>query len=1185
MKLFPKRLNLFFLLFVAYSSSFAQNNFWTSFSEAAFSGRQSQREIFPKKYKTLTLDTAGVKRLLGAVPKESTTAARNNSVVITLPMPDGSVSRFRIVETAMMEPGLAKEFSNIKTYGGQGIDDPYATIQLDWNELGFHGMIISPVNGTIFIDPYARGTKTQYISYNKADVSPKTPFIETVAELSDKGLKSKGAASRTLAGQCIGGTLRRYRLAIACTGEYARAAVGDTNATVAQALSAIVTTVNRVNGVYEREVDIRLVLVDSNKNIVFTNPATDPFNGNNNSSTLIDESQTQITNRIGVANFDIGHTFSTGGGGYAAVGVVCNSRQKASGITGSPSPVGDAYDIDYVAHEIGHQFGASHTFNAETGNCANNGSSAANAEPGSGVTIMSYAGICGSTNNLQANSIPYFHAVSFDEIVNFINNGAGNNCAVQIATGNTAPVVNAGNDYVIPKSTPFVLNGSANDPNGDALTYSWEQINVGGKFGNWNAPVGDDPLFRSFAPVNTGQRYFPTITNIINNSTTIGELLPSYARTLNFRLTARDNRTGGGGVCFDEIAVAVDANAGPFIVTSPNTAVIWSTGTFQTVTWDVAKTNLAPINCANVTIELSTDGGLTYPATLLASTPNDGTAEIIVPDNATTTARIRVRAAGNVFFDISNINFTIQKTTKPEFAISNPESRTLCENVGSSTVINTNGINGYATPITFTVTGNPAGSTVALSNNTVTPGAATTLTLSGTIPAGNYSLLVTAKADTIIRTTTVNYRIIGLAAAPVKISPANYSIGNVLSPTFTWRTAQNAASYSIQIATNASFTNIVQSVNNITDTFFTPTTPLQQNTEYYWRVNAVNSCGAGPTSAGFLFRTIAINCSDVITSTNVPVKIPRTASTITSDINIPTDGTIIDLDVIGLRGTHTYISDLTVSLTSPANTSVVLFNQICNAEQDFNISFDDQAASATIPCPPVGGVTRRPEQALSAFNNQKTAGTWRLNVVDNYADDSGFLSGWGLRICTFVVTPLKVTFTGRKLENNTVELTWVANGEANIDHYEIERSADGVNYSLIGNVKSANAPAGTPQQYLLIDNRPHEGINYYRLRQVTKDGNFIYADIVQVVVENVATKWVVYPNPAINNTTVRVLSEMKQLTLRMQNVLGQVVYQKNIGTAASGSQYNVPVLGLPKGVYIITMITDTGSLSQKLMVQ
>ncbi len=429
---------------------------------------------------------------------------------------------------------------------------------------------------------------------------------------------------------------------------------------------------------YENEVSVSLVLVSSEANVIFTKAATDPFTGNDDAYTLIDESQHIIDSAIGTGNYDIGHTFSTGGGGLADVGVVCLTGSKASGITGSDIPTGDGYDIDYVAHEMGHQFGANHTFNSVTDNCGDNRNETTAYEPGGGTTIMGYAGICG-TDDIQPNSDPYFHAISFDEIANFLASGA--TCKIVLATGNTLPQITAmnNNGISIPASTPFTLTATATDADGDALTYSWEEWDLGDA-GIWNsgASTTTDPLFKARVPKTSGSRTFPDMAVIlagypVNPPPTMGglkgETLPVVGRPLKFRLTVRDNRAGGGGIvsggngCQVSYSTPFQVNAitgtGPFIITAPNGGEIWGTNTRQTITWNPAGTAAAPISCSNVNIQLSTDGGNTYPVTLLANTPNAGTQQVILPVTATNTARIRIIAANNIFFDVSNSNFAI----------------------------------------------------------------------------------------------------------------------------------------------------------------------------------------------------------------------------------------------------------------------------------------------------------------------------------------------------------------------------------------------------------------------------------------------------------------------------------------------------------------------------------------------
>ncbi|HAN64975.1 MAG TPA: hypothetical protein DCQ34_01145 [Chitinophagaceae bacterium] len=646
----------------------AQSKVWSDIQESSARVAGLERVIIPNKFRMLELDTTGFLHQLRSAPEEFSQSVYNNPLIISLPMPDGGTQRFRVSEYSMMEPALQQKFPDIRTYNAQGIDDPSATAKLDWTGFGFHAMILSAHSESVWIDPYVRGNKTYYMSYKKSDLNPRT-FMEH-EPLVDESTQTGMTTSRVTGGPCVAGQIRSYRLAVACTGEYA-VAVGGTNATLLH--SAIVTSVNRVNGLYEKELSIRLVLIGNNNLIEYLDAATDPFTGNNVATTLINESQVVINANIGAANYDIGHTFCTGGGGLAQLASVCATNFKARGITGLPNPVGDAFDIDFVCHEIGHQFGSPHTFNAATGNCGGNGSTVSNAEPGSGSTIMGYAGICTSTNDLQLNSDPHFHAISYDLITNFSRTGGGASCGTLLNTGNNAPVVNAGSSFTIPINTAFTLTGSATDPDGDPLTYSWEQINVGGPFSNWNTPSGNAPIFRSFVPTSTPVRTFPRWFDIANNTTTIGEILPSYARTLSFRLTARDNRAGGGGVCYAETSVIVSGTTA-FTVTSQNTATNWvANGTnTATIAWNVASTTGAPFNVANVDILFSADGGFTFPYTLVSNTPNDGTQIITIPSIPTIRGRVMVKSRGNIFFDVNTGFITITSSCSAEGAIVSP---------------------------------------------------------------------------------------------------------------------------------------------------------------------------------------------------------------------------------------------------------------------------------------------------------------------------------------------------------------------------------------------------------------------------------------------------------------------------------------------------------------------------------
>ncbi|HBL31788.1 MAG TPA: hypothetical protein DD490_33615 [Acidobacteria bacterium] len=599
----------------------------------------------PRHHRVLEVDVDGLQRVLDRAPAE-----------LFLPYPDGTDRRFRVEEAPILEPALADRFRDLRTFTLQGIDDPTATGRLSLTPLGLHALVLS-ASGTVLLDPYRKGEMSPVVASFKRDArrSAGEPFhCDVPAESEGARPVSAGPPGRLAVAS--GTQLRTYRLALAGTGEYTAAVCAPDPAGVACGLAAMVVSMNRVNAVYEREVALRMVLVGNNNLVVYTDGATDPYT-NGSGVTMLGENQTNLNTVIGSANYDVGHVFSTGGGGVASLQVPCTAS-KARGVTGQANPVGDPFDIDYVAHEMGHQFGGSHTFNGTTGNCSGNRSSSSAYEPGSGTTIMAYAGICGA-ENLQPHSDDTFHTRSFDQIVAFSTGVTGTSCAAVTATGNTPPTVNAGPAFSIPKQTPFTLTGSGADGDGDALTYLWEEFDLGSA-----APPNDDvaavrPIFRTFVPLTVPSRTFPRLADLLGNTTTLGESLPTRGRTMTFRLTVRDNRTGGGGVNWASTTVAVDATAGPFVITQPNTALSWLGGGGQTVTWNVAGTTAAPVSCANVAIDLSTDGGLTFPVALAASTANDGTEAVTLPNTPTPQARVRVSCVGNVFFDLSNVNFTI----------------------------------------------------------------------------------------------------------------------------------------------------------------------------------------------------------------------------------------------------------------------------------------------------------------------------------------------------------------------------------------------------------------------------------------------------------------------------------------------------------------------------------------------
>ncbi|MEK7253198.1 MAG: reprolysin-like metallopeptidase, partial [Bacteroidota bacterium] len=715
------------------------NNPWIFKSESQLTTKQHlQRQIIPDAYRTAQLDLGSLKTLLQQAPMWQTNEVEKKAVSLTLPMPDGSFQEFSIQEASVMHADLQKKYPLIRSYAGTGVDDPTAYLRFDLTPAGFHAMILTGMSSDVFIDPYSQGDLENYVVYYKKDYAEKGDWKCLVEENS----KEPVATGTAKAGDC---KLRTYSLALACTGEYAAYHGG----TSTLALAAMNTTMTRVNGIFEKDLSVTLQLVSNNNLLVYTNSSTDPYT-NNNGSTMLTENINNCNAVIGSANYDIGHVFSTGGGGIAYVKAVCSSSVKGGGVTGRSAPIGDPFNVDYVAHEMGHQLGANHVQNNA---CNRNDATAV--EPGSGSTIMGYAGVC--TPNIQSNSDAYFNAISLGEIAAHVTSTAGNGCATS-STINNAPTANAGADYTIPKSTYFVLTGTGTDPDaGQTLTYCWEQMDNAAATMPPVATSTGGPAFRSLAPSSSLSRYFPNLTAIVNNTAQTWEVLPSVSRTMNFRFTVRDNKVGGGCTKEDNMVVTVSSTSGPFVVTAPNTAVSWAGGSTQTITWSVANTTASPVSAANVDILLSTDGGFTYPTTILSGTPNDGTQSVTIPNNPSTQARIMVRGSGKIFFDISNVNFTITSGSNPPLAV------TL-----SSTNVNCNG--GSTGSATANPTGGSGTYTYAWSNS------ATTQTISN-LAAATYTVTVTSSGTTSTASVTITQPTV-LAVAMSSVNPTSGNNGS-----------------------------------------------------------------------------------------------------------------------------------------------------------------------------------------------------------------------------------------------------------------------------------------------------------------------------------------------------------------------------------------------------------------------
>ena len=673
-----KGLLLTLMMVLITTLGFSQSDkFWSANSDKIAdiaTDKAVARVAYPKVFKLFDLNTKSFKKELFSVVG---TYVTRRSAIITLPNADGNLEEFEVFEASNFESDLQAQFPDIRAYSGRGITDKYATLKLSISPQGIQTMVFRAEKPAEFMEPYSKDHSVYAVYASQRDNSKigwscSTVEDNMVSKLNEQVSSLTGSSN---------GTLKTMRLAQSCNGEYANYFGATSAAQVGLVLGAINATLTRCNGVYEKDLALHLNLIANTTSVFYYNPATDPYSTTLSQWNL--QLQQTLTSVIGSANYDIGHMFgaSGGGGNAGCIGCVCvnpsgkRSLAKGSGIT-SPAdgiPQGDNFDIDYVVHEVGHQLGANHTFSMS------NEGTGVNKEVGSGITIMGYAGI--TNQDVAPHSIDIFHQASIGQIQ---ANLANKTCPVttNITANNVAPVIAALNNYTIPISTPFALTGVATDANGDALTYCWEQNDNASSTQTGASSVASPtkasgPNWLSFSPAVSGTRNFPRLSTILVGLNVTGplpggdaganiEALSSVSRILNFRLTVRDNHAFSstapvavGQTAFADAVVTVSNTSGPFAVTAPNTAIAWTAGAAVNVTWNVNGTTAAPVSCANVKISLSTDGGLTFPTVLAASTANDGAETITVPSANSTNCRVKVEAVGNIFFDISNANFTI----------------------------------------------------------------------------------------------------------------------------------------------------------------------------------------------------------------------------------------------------------------------------------------------------------------------------------------------------------------------------------------------------------------------------------------------------------------------------------------------------------------------------------------------
>lgn len=939
------------------SFSFAQQgkSFWKSTTKKS-DGVPFENKIQINNPKLFELDVNLLKQALINAPKRFSGAKKSN-VIIAFPNAEGKLENFQIFESSNMDPALAARYPKIKSYVGQGVDNPTSTVFFSVSPLGLQTMTLNADKTAVFIEPYTTDLNT-YTVFKKSDkVGSFTPFECKVIKNAHSNLNTDAMARPN----ADDGNLRNYRLALSVTGEYT-AYFGGTKAL---ALAAMNNSMTRVNGIFEKDFGIHMNLISNNDDVIYTSASTDPYaNASTGAGGAWNQQlQTTLTNVIGSANYDIGHLFgaSGGGGNAGCIGCVCKNPTtsvplgKGSGFT-SPNdgiPQGDNFDVDYVAHEMGHQFGGNHTFTFS------NEGTIAQVEPGSGSTIMGYAGITGTTD-VQPHSDAYFHAISIQQITNYVKTTT---CQTTTVTGNAIPTANAGADYTVPKGTPFVLTGAGTDADGNTLTYDWEQMDKGtSTTTNPAVTRTSGPAFRSYEPSESPVRYFPRLATVKAGLTSWQwEAIPNVARTLNFRLTVRDNAIGGPANNSDDMIVTVNGTAGPFVVNAPNTAVSWTGGTSQTVTWAVAGTTANGVNAANVDILLSTDGGNTYPTTLLAATPNDGTQAITVPNTPGTQNRVMVKGSNHIFFDISNVNFTITSGTSDTTAPSAP------------TTLAASGTTQTATNLTWTAsTDNVAVTSYDVYQNGTFKANATTTTytVTGLTAATAYTFYVIAKdaaGNASVASNTVNVTTLApVADTTAPSAPTVVASGTAQTTTnLSWTAStDNVGVTGYDVYQNGTFKA------NVTTTTYT-VTGLTAATAYTFYVQAKDAAGNTSTSSNIVNVTTLSSSLNYCTSQGNSVADEQIGKVVFGSINNTSTGGTGYTDFTSISTNVTKGTAYTITIT-PSWTSTsykegygvwIDYNQ----DGDFSDSGEQvwtKAASKTTPVS--GSITIPATAALGA---------------------------------------------------------------------------------------------------------------------------------------------------------------------------------------------------------------------------
>lgn len=1200
--LFNPTLFLFIVLHVNAQS------FWKKSDESGFQLRSAEsRSIIPNKYQTFTLDFQGLKTYLANAPLEMSDAKKSETLLLEIPMPNGKAELFKVYESPVMESEISARYPDIKSYKAYSLSDKSKHTRFSVSPSGFHGAVFA-LDGEKYIDPFSSENNTDYIIYNVKDhVVEGYSGVCGVTEQGRPNIQNFKPAKRSVNEV----ELRTFRVAMAGSGEW-----GARRGSIAKCLEDINIIMNRVNLIYERELAIKLVIINDNDKIIFLDPATDPYPTFTNLTAILNANPTAINSKILSNSYDIGHVMTICSGstiGQAQLNAVCKSA-KARGATCENN-----FTLTYIvnkilAHELGHQFNAYHTWNS-CPSFADQRQSETAYEPGSGSSIMSYGGSCGSENVFN-DADDYFHVASLEQIYeNSQQGGPAYDCAGKVTTNNHFPVITMpAKSYVIPISTPFELKASAYDEDGDVMTYCWEQYDLGNE-----VPIGTSsasgPLFRSVKPNISGDiRFFPKASNIVtgtlNDKT---EVLPTHTRDLNFKFTVRDNNPEVGGVIWDDYKISSSAQAGPFKITYPEIDAKFQIGQKVNVTWDVTNTDKAPVNCKLVNIYGSFSGTLRDGdpnlVPLAINVPNDGNQKVIIPNRVSNFFRIVIKAADNIFLTSSRMPSKIETPTTPGIFFETQQNYVkICQPSEGKIDFTTIGLAGFSDDIIFELASElPLGTTATFSSTTVKAGQPVSLNINTVNVKGNQSgqILVRAFApglDTIER--LVNIEITGGNLSSLQtLIPENGSSAVSALPKFNWHRKPDAEIYEIQLAKSPDFSgNNLVATKETTDSTFTTPSILDKSTIYYWRVRAKNNCGAGDWSRISAFVTEALSCN-VYNSGVQSVNISASGTpSVEISLQVFSDGTASDVNVKLIKAEHGRLVDLVAYLVAPSGKEGILWSRKCGTQQNLNLGLDDQSPDF-FQCPINTGKVYRPESVLSAFNGESIKGNWKLRIEDKQSGSGGRLQEFNLEICSNIVLDqpymvkndtLKIHPGNKRTITKELLLAEDNNNSASELVYTLVYAPSSGVLTFNGNPISAGARFTQEElnnaKISFEDTSEAEGSDYFSFTvadgqggwigitsfNILRDTDFVNASVDYSISQDI------YVNPNPTNGDIQVILTGKAISLT-NYAITDIAGRRLLSGMLTNGKTDISLNELSNGIYLLRMFDGKTVISKKIV--